>query len=177
MATIKHPIPEALRAIAVEDLLEKQVVRFSELEADWDAFADSRTEGGRRGQYRMIGGGGSGKADPKAIAPGGFTFSIMCVPPGNGGALHTHEVEEAFFCLMGRLTVFMERDGKLASTVLMPWDIVSCPAGIPHGFRNDGTEDVYMQTMIGTGKPGPVGYVDDSIYAEEERRRKLAATR
>jgi len=170
MGTVRHTIADQYRDLPVEDLLRRQVVRFREIEPDWDAFADSRKEGGRRAQYRMIGAGGSGKPDPKAIPAGGFTFSIMCVPPGQGGALHTHEVEEAFFCLKGRLTVFMERDGRQVATVLEPWDIVACPAGIPHGFRNDGTEDVYMQTMIGTGRPGPVGFVDDAIFQEEERR-------
>jgi hypothetical protein len=27
-----------------------------------------------------------------------------------------------------------------------------------------------MQTMIGTGKPGPIGFIDDDIYEEEVTR-------
>jgi quercetin dioxygenase-like cupin family protein len=169
-SSIKHEIPAPLKDLPLEELIKTQVARFGELEADWDAFADSRNEGTRRAQFRFIGAGGSGKADPKAIPAGGFTFSIMQVPPGQGGSPHTHEIEEAFFCLKGNLTVFFERDGKRVSTVLKPWEIVSCPAGIPHGFRNDCDEDVYMQTIIGAGRPGPVGYVDDSIYEEEQKR-------
>jgi quercetin dioxygenase-like cupin family protein len=170
MGSVKHAVAERFTQVALEDLLKTQVARFGELEADWDAFADSRNEGTRRAQFRFIGAGGSGKSDPKAIVPGGFTFSIMQVPPGQGGSAHTHEIEEAFFVLKGTLTVFFERDGKRVSTELKPWEIVSCPAGIPHGFRNNGTEDVYMQTIIGSGRPGPVGYVDDGIYAEEQKR-------
>lgn len=94
----------------------------------------------------------------------------MQVPPGQGGSSHTHEIEEAFFVLKGELTVFFEKDGRRVSTVLKPWELVSCPAGIAHGFRNEGQEDVYMQTIIGIGHPGPVGYVNDRIYEEEQRR-------
>ena len=170
MESIKHPIAKELQDVPLEELLKRRVARFSEIEADWDAFADSRNEGTRRAQFRFIGAGGSGKHDGKSIHAGGFTFSIMQVPPGQGGSSHTHEIEEAFFVLKGELTVFFERDGRRVSTVLKPWEIVSCPAGIPHGFRNDGNEDVYMQTMIGSGRPGPVGYVNDQIYEEEQRR-------
>ena len=122
-------------------------------------------EGRRRGQFRLIGTGGSGKPDPNALPAGGFTLSIMIL-------LRPHdEVEEAFFVLEGELTVFFDDEvGKRASTKLRKYDAVSCPAGIPHGFINEGTEDVLMQTMIGTGKPGPVGFIDDNIYEEEIAR-------
>ena len=35
---------------------------------------------------------------------------------------------------------------------------------------NEGSENVLMQTMIGTGKPGPIGFIDDEIYTEEVDR-------
>mgnify|MGYP003340708998 CR=1 FL=1 len=65
------------------------------------------------------------------------------------------------------LARFAAEEGKRVSTKLNKWEVVSCPAGILHGFENEGSVDVYMQTFIGTGKPGPVGYADDRIYAEE----------
>ena len=77
------------------------------------------------------------------------------------------------------LTVFFEDEkGRRISTKLKKWEAVSCPAGILHGFENEGTEDVMMQTFIGTGRPGPVGYADDKIYGEETRRlaERKAAT-
>lgn len=171
MKSIKHGIADELKNIPLDDLVKKRVARFSEIEPDWDAFADSRIEGRKRAQHRFIGAGGSGKHDPKAIPAGGFTLSIMKVPPGQGGSAHTHEIEEAFFVLEGVLTVFFEdADGKRASTRLNKWEVISCPAGVLHGFQNDGNEDVYMQTFIGSGKPGPVGYADDKIYDEEIQR-------
>jgi len=168
---IRHAVPPDLQEVPLEDLINTRVARFSEIPGDWDAFADSQVEGRKRGQHRFIGAGGSGKHDPRAIPAGNFTLSIMQVPPGQGGSAHTHEVEEAFFVLQGVLTVFFEdAKGHRVSTKLNRWEVVSCPPGILHGFHNEGTEDVYMQTFIGTGKPGPVGYADDSIYAEETQR-------
>ena len=171
MERVQHEIPADLKGVPADELARGRVVRYNDLEADWDAFADSQVEGRRRGQYRLIGAGGSGKPDRNAIPAGGFTLSIMILPPGQGGSAHTHEVEEAFFVLEGELTVFFDdEDGNRASTKLGKYDVVSCPAGIPHGFINEGTEDVLMQTMIGTGKPGPVAFIDEDIYEEEITR-------
>ncbi len=171
MKTVKHEIPEALRGVALESLIKTHVRRYQDITPDWDAFADSQIEGRRRAQFRFIGAGGSGKPDPEAIPPRDFTLSIMRVPPGQGGSAHTHEVEEAFICLEGELTVFYETlDGKRVSAKLGKYDVASCPPGIPHGFHNDGQVDVLMQTIVGAGKPGPVGYVDHDVYAEETRR-------
>ena len=171
MDRVQHIIPPELKDVSIEELADQRVVRYGELEPDWDAFADSQIEGRRRGQYRLIGVGGSGKPDPNALPAGGFTLSIMILPPGQGGSAHTHEVEEAFFVLEGELTVFFQdEDGKQAATRLGKYDAVSCPAGIPHGFMNEGSENVLMQTMIGAGKPGPIGFIDDKIYTEEVDR-------
>jgi mannose-6-phosphate isomerase-like protein (cupin superfamily) len=110
-------------------------------------------EGRRRGQHRFIGAGGSGKHDPRAIPAGGFTLSIMQVPPGQGGSAHTHEVEEAFFVLEGVLTVFMEdAQGNRVSTRLNRWEAISCPAGVLHGFENEGDEAVGRMTGQPTDK-------------------------
>ncbi len=174
MDRVVHEIPHDLAGVSIDALARSRVVRFAAATPDWDAFADSRIEGRRRGQYRLIGGGGSGKDDPNAVPAGGFTLSILVLPPGQGGSAHTHEVEEAFFVLKGRLTVFFQDErGRRASAELGPYDVVSCPAGVPHGFHNHGEEDVLMQVMIGTGRPGPIGFVDEDIYAEEIRRRAV----
>ena len=152
MDRVQHIIPPELKDVSIEEL-------------------DSQIEGRRRGQFRLIGAGGSGKPDPNALPAGGFTLSIMILPPGQGGSAHTHEVEEAFFVLEGELTVFFQdEDGKQAATTLSKYDAVSCPAGIPHGFMNEGSENVLMQTIIGAGKPGPIGFIDDEIYTEEVDR-------
>ena len=95
-------------AQSLEQLLATHVARFTDRRADWDAFADARVEGFRRAQHRFIGSGASGKADASVIPAEHFTLSIMFVPPGQGNAPHTHEVEEVFFILEGKVAVFLD---------------------------------------------------------------------
>src|SRR5262245_61078665 len=94
---------EATMAEGLQELVIRQVARFSERMADWDAFADARVEGYRRAQHRYIGSGASGKVDQSVIPAEHFTLSVMFIPPGQGNAAHTHEVEEVFFILRGKV--------------------------------------------------------------------------
>src|SRR2546422_9672185 len=124
---------------ALHDLHTRQVARFTDREADWDAFADARVEGYRRAQHRFIGSGASGKADASVIPADHFTLSVMFVPAGQGNAPHTHEVEEVFFILRGKVKVFFEDGaGHREETVLGRWDCVSAPAGGGHRVQNRG---------------------------------------
>jgi mannose-6-phosphate isomerase-like protein (cupin superfamily) len=152
----------------LDELLRRRVARFTERQGDWDAFADARVEGYRRAQHRFIGAGASGKADAGVIPAEHFTLSVMFVPPGQGNAAHTHEVEEVFFILRGKVKVFVEdAAGNRAETVLGPWDCVSCPADVVHGFENVGLEPAYLQVMLGKGRPDLMTYTDASL----QRRR------
>src|SRR5437899_11682001 len=110
---------------SMDELLKRRVARFVDRRADWDAFADARVEGFRRAQHRFIGAGASGKKDPNAIPAEHFTLSIMFVPPGQGNAAHTHEVEGALLVLHGQVLVFFEDGtGRAAAGVLGEWDCV-----------------------------------------------------
>src|SRR5262249_26901271 len=123
----------------VDDLLKRQVARFVDRRADWDAFADARVEGFRRAQHRFIGTGASGKKDPNAIPAEHFTLSIMFVPPGQGNAAHTHEVEEVFFVLRGKMLVFFEDAAvRRAESVLGERGWGAAPAGGMPGLRTSG---------------------------------------
>ena len=78
---------------------------------------------------------------------------------------HTHEVEEVFFVLQGHLTVFFEEeDGRRLDVALGPWDCVSCPAGVIHGYSNDTVEPVYLQVMAGKADPEFMGYADQTLF-------------
>jgi oxalate decarboxylase/phosphoglucose isomerase-like protein (cupin superfamily) len=162
----RHPRPKELEGVPVEEILSKYVGRFRDKKGDWAAFEDAKIEGYKRAQHRFIGAGGSGKhGDSSVIPPGNFTLSVMYVPVGQGNAAHTHEVEECFFVLQGYMTVFVEDEsGHRVSTRLGPWDAISCPAGVIHGYQNDGVEPVYMQVMLGRGKPETMGYADDELF-------------
>src|SRR6059058_5286000 len=138
--------------------------------------ARSTVSSALRAQHRFIGAGGSGKhADPSVIPAKNFTLSIMYVEPGQGNAAHTHEVEECFFVLEGYLDVFVEDEsGKRITTRLGPWECISCPAGVIHGYQNDSLEPVYFQVMLGRGKPETMGYADEDLYKRRGDHLKAA---
>jgi mannose-6-phosphate isomerase-like protein (cupin superfamily) len=152
----------------LHDLLTRRIARFVDRRADWDAFADARVEGYRRAQHRYIGSGASGKTDASVITAEHFTLSVMFVPPGQGNAAHSHEVEEVFFILEGKVRVFFQDEtGARAEAVLGRWDCVSCPADVVHGFENVGLEPAYLQVMLGKARPALMSYAD----ADLQRRR------
>ena len=158
---------------SMDELLKRRVARFVDRRADWDAFADARVEGFRRAQHRFIGAGASGKKDPNAIPAERFTLSIMFVPPGQGNAAHTHEVEEVFFVLHGQVLVFFEDGtGRRAEAVLGEWDCVSAPANVIHGFQNVGLEPAYMQVMLGRATPDLMQYADAGLQARRDEHLK-----
>ena len=162
--------------MTLDELLKQRVARFVDRVPDWDAFADARVEGYRRAQHRYIGAGASGKQDTRTIPAEHFTLSVMFVPPGQGNAPHTHEVEEVFFVLQGKLRVFLQdAEGRRGEAVLGRWDCVSCPAGAIHGFENVGLEPAYIQVMLGAARPGLMGYTDSDL--ESQRDVHLKASR
>jgi len=153
----------------LEELMRTRVARYVDRTPDWNAFADASVEGYRRAQHRYIGSGASGKIDPHAIPAGHFTLSVIFVPPGQGNAPHTHEVEEVFFILDGEVKVFFEDvAGKRVESVLGRWDCVSAPAGVIHGFENVGVEGAYLQVMLGRARPDLMRYVDPSLQARRD---------
>jgi mannose-6-phosphate isomerase-like protein (cupin superfamily) len=163
--------------VGVDELLRRQVARFVDRRADWDAFADARVEGFRRAQHRFIGAGASGKRDPLAIPAEHFTLSIMFIPPGQGNAAHTHEVEEVFFVLRGKVLVFFEDGaGGRAEAVLGEWDCVSAPARVIHGFQNVGLEPAYMQVMLGRATPDLMTYADAGLQARRDAHLRAPAS-
>jgi quercetin dioxygenase-like cupin family protein len=173
MSTARHPRPKELEGVSLEDIMAAFVGRFKDKAPDWRAFADADIDGNRRAQYRFVGAGASGKhGDASTIPAGAFTLSIMLVPPGQGNAPHTHEVEEVFFVLQGKVTVFVEdEDGRRVSRVLDPWEMIWCPAGVIHGYVNESEEPVYLQVMLGRGKPDTAGFADQALF--EARNRHL----
>ena len=170
----RHPMPAEIASLSLEQVMERYVGRFSAKHGDWAAFEDAKIDGYRRAQHRFIGAGGSGKHDdPTAIAPRAFTLSIIFLPPGQGNAAHTHEVEEVFFVLHGALTVFVEDEsGRRVSRTLGQWECIACPPGVIHGFQNDSGAPVYFQVMLGKGRPEAMGYADDSLFQRRDAHLK-----
>jgi hypothetical protein len=161
MSVARHPRPPELVNAPLEDIMQKYVGRFREKKPDWAAFEDAKIEGYKRAQHRFIGAGGSGKhGDPTVIPAGNFTLSIMYVESGQG---------KCFFVLQGFLDVFVEDEsGRRLTTRLGPWECISCPAGVIHGYQNDSLGPVYFQVMLGRGKPETMGYADDELYKHRD---------
>ena len=168
----------AMPSSDIDGLLRTHVAHFVDRTPDWDAFADARVDGYRRAQHRFIGAGGSGKHGGIDFIPADhFTLSIMFVPPGQGNAAHTHEVEEVFFILQGKVKVFFEDgQGRRVETVLGQWDCVSCPPNVIHGYENVGLEPAYLQVMLGASKPQLMGYVDEDLARRRDEHLKSPAS-
>lgn len=176
MTVARHSRPAHLVGVSIEEISDRYVRRFDQIQPDWEAFEDAKLEGFKRAQHRFVGAGASGKHDDDSVIPANhFTLSVMLVEPGQGNAAHTHEVEELFFVLRGILTVFIEdENGHRVTTQLNPWECISCPAGVIHGYTNDGPDPVYFQVMLGCAKPDAMGYADEQLYAR--RNAHLAAS-
>ena len=158
---------------ALREEMERRMVTYRSRVPDWDAFADARVPGYRRAQMRFIGSGASGKHDREAIPAVHFTLSSMYVPAGEGNASHTHEVDEVFFVLQGHLTVFLENgQGQRVEAILGPWDCISCPANVIHGYQNKGLEPVYMQVMLGKAAPDLMSYADPDLQKRRDDHLK-----
>jgi quercetin dioxygenase-like cupin family protein len=141
--------------------MERHVARFAERVPDWEAFEEAKLPGYHRAQHRYVGAGASGKHDDTSVVPpGSFTVSVMLVPPGQGNPPHTHEVEEIFFVLQGRLTVFWCEGDERVERTMGPWDMVFNPADVVHGYQNATGEDVYVQIMLGRPRPEVPTYLE-----------------
>ena len=87
-----------------------------------------------------------------------ITTGISSYPEGTGAPLHTHNCDEHVTLLSGSAEV--EIDGAVTS--LAPRDTTYVTAGIPHAFRNTGSEpmvilwvytsDLVTRTFVATGE-------------------------
>lgn len=176
MANIaRHEMDPDVVGMSLEDMSSKYVARFKERPANWNAYSDAAIEGWRRARYQFIG-NTNGGTETGVIPQGGFTLCVMEVPPGQGNAAHTHEIEEVFFVLKGQLTVFFETpEGQRVEKQLDQWDCVSCPRGVIHGYQNNSNETVFMQVMLGKrGKTELLGYADQKLFETRDAHLKTA---
>jgi quercetin dioxygenase-like cupin family protein len=171
----RHPMDPEVKGLSLETIAATYVARFVDRTPDWSAFADALVDGYRRAQHRFIGNTSQKAGGTPFIPARHFTLSVMYVPPGQGNASHTHEVEEIFFVLEGVLTVFLEDEsGHRIDLKLGRWDCVCCPAGVIHGYQNDGVAPVYLQVMVGVARPELMGYADPGLYARRDAHLQIA---
>ena len=46
--------------------------------------------------------------------------------------------------------------------------MISCPPGVIHGYVNETSEPVYLQVMLGRGRPETAGFVDQKLFENRE---------
>ena len=73
-------------------------------------------------------------------------FEQWCAP-GTGTPTHTHRVEEVLSVISGKAEVHL--GDKTA--ILSKYESVIVPAGLEHGFRNVGNDDLHMQAILAAG--------------------------
>ena len=79
--------------------------------------------------------------------------------------------------LQGELTVFFEaEDGTRKEIVLGPWDCVSCPRGVVHGYQNNGKETLWLMVMLGKStKTELLGYADPKLFENRDAHLRKAS--
>ncbi|MEB3882795.1 cupin domain-containing protein [Lyngbya sp. CCY1209] len=80
---------------------------------------------------------------------GKYAVVVTATPPEGGPPLHVHTYEDELFYIQSGIYEFHRGDEKVIAET---GDLVHLPRGIPHRFRNIGTETgVTMNTMIPAG--------------------------
>jgi len=155
------------------DLIESRVARFESRKYDWNAlkFQTDFDPVYERAQVRYLGTGAAGVSSDMNVVPAdNFTFSTMCLPAGCEGPLHVHhDVEEVFFCLKGKIKLYLEDGDKRCISYLNERDLMSVPPGIYRGLRNVGQEEALLLVMLGAGKPQLPTYPDYHPLASLKR--------
>jgi quercetin dioxygenase-like cupin family protein len=144
--------------IARDEML-KRVARFSDLTStDPQSFGSERIPHGLS-SYSVI---GRGVANDPALQPPiaeahGFNTVVVKAAPGTGVPLHAHATVEVFIPLNSQW-VFYWGDSEDEQLTLAPWDTISFPAGLMHGFRNVGPEEGSLYMILGGTDAGRVAY-------------------
>ena len=142
--------------IARNEML-KRVAHFQDLKPlDYQALGRGSIPEGMTG-FSLI--GQVGKHLTPAI-PGdhGFTVGLAKVSPGKGSPPHTHTTVEVFIPLSGKWVFTWGPTGTEEETILEPWDTISFPQGLMHGFRNLSEEEACFLAILGGTAMGEITY-------------------
>lgn len=100
----------------------------------------------------------------------GTTMFISIMPPGQGPCLHSHNsTYETFIVLEGTIEYFIGEPIEHRVT-LDKWDTFSCPPRVYRGFRNVGTSDAVLLTVITGVEEGRDDVSMPDSIAQEVRR-------
>lgn len=148
------------------------IVRADDLEPTW-TVKQAKEPGFMRSLITWVGGpDGCINTNPGVAAETATCVTgLMWMPPGNRQAgVHIHSVTEVYVILRGRCESF---DGEGRRHVAGPLDCLYIPAGVPHGVRTVGDEELELVWVHdGTERWGVSRYLDGPgpFPAEDEVR-------
>ncbi|GKV66945.1 MULTISPECIES: cupin domain-containing protein [unclassified Sporosarcina] len=139
--------------------IEKRVIRKADLVADKAAFIDAKTPGSdKKENYCIIGPGvsESGTAVINLKEPHGFNVGAAAMPNGCVNSLHLHQTAEVFIVARGTWRFIWGNDGTDGEAVLNEGDVISLPTHIFRGFKNIGSDDGFLFSVLGEDDPQSV---------------------
>jgi mannose-6-phosphate isomerase-like protein (cupin superfamily) len=146
------------------------VLRFKELEPSW-AVPRATEPGFMRWLVSWLGGpAGYVNFNPGlAAASRRAAMGFMAMPHGNRQAgLHKHTVTEIYVILQGEIEGY---DHTGHTHVAGPLDCIYIPAGVPHGVRTRGTQDLHLVWVHDAiERVGLSVYVDSAQPSDSDRR-------
>lgn len=156
--------------------MEKRVARFRQLKPHPATFLDQALPENARDVFNIIGRGVSEEkgAGAEITAVDGFNVQMSRAKPGHGNGLHSHETVETFMPLNGRWAIYWGDAGE-NRIVLEQFDLISVPPGIMRSFRNIGSEEAYLFTILGGTDPGRLTWSPGLVAAAKARGWELDA--
>ena len=134
----------------VEHMENKRIARWGKVAPYGESFIESRLPGFNKNLYKII---NKGVLENKGVEPAiegdhRFGVSLIEIPPGQGANLHSHETEEVFFPLNGKMIVFWG-DQAQYQVELNQWDCFSVPIGLMRGFKNPNEHTLIVYSVVG----------------------------
>ena len=137
--------------------MEKNIVRYGNLQPCKTAFIDAHTPGSNQKEnFTILGGGVSESPDQHVhlTEKVGFNIGAAGQPPKCRNSLHSHRTAEVFFVLKGRWRFFWGRWGSAGEVTLEEGDIFNIPTGIFRGFENIGSDYGMLMAILGGDDAG-----------------------
>jgi mannose-6-phosphate isomerase-like protein (cupin superfamily) len=150
--------------------MRKRIAVWKDLKSSAMPLVDAVLPQYKREIFNVIGRGVTEDATMAVAIPDAqdFHMAIIKAQPGKGTGLHTHKTIEVFLVLSGTWSVQWGDDGENELT-LGQWDVISIPTEIMRGFRNDGSEEAVLLSILGGTNPGKVGWNDSVLDAVKAR--------
>jgi len=157
--------------------MAQRVARFKQLTPHPVTFLDQALPQHQRDVFNLIGRGVSEEKGAAAEITDVRDFNVQMsrAKPGHGAGLHAHKTIETFMPLTGTWSIFWGDAGE-HEIILEQFDLISVPPGVMRGFKNVGTEEAYLFTVLGGTDPGRVTWSPDLIAAAAAKGWALDAS-